>query len=302
MAERSYFFPSIGGDRKYYASDLSDFEKARFTNGIVAYGDQLAVTEDSGMNVTFSTGYAMVEGTPYANTAPITVAIDPANADLPRIDRIILRRSTANREVTRQTLKGIPDATPTPPNITRDVAGNWDLVVADITVGAAVTEITSLDITPQILNTELCGIMTPRTEFDTSAIVAQIEAIIALMRYNIEQTVLEFIVAHAFSHTFGGADPITYPSVEFTLDADDWDDGEYEITFADIPDLENITENTIITILPSASSTAEQREAWRSAQVVHGDQVAETSITLLADGDAPAIDIPVVIVFGGEME
>jgi hypothetical protein len=208
MAENSYPQRSISGDRKYTAAMLAAMQKAIFSNGIVLYGSQLAVVESSGMNVSLSDGYAMIEGTAYENDSVLSLSIDPADAVLNRIDRVIIRRSVANRNATAMVLKGTPGSTPTPPAVSRVASGNWDIAVADVYVGAAVTEITDANITPNIADTNLCGIMTPRVTFDTANITAQFDALLALLQYNIEQAAISGVLAHAFSHATGEVDAL----------------------------------------------------------------------------------------------
>jgi len=208
MAEASYPQRSISGDRKYTAEQLSAMQKATYSNGIVLYGSQLAVVESSGMNVSLSDGFAMIEGTTYINTAALSLAIDPADAVLNRIDRVIIRRSVANRNATSMVLKGTPGATPSAPALSRVSSGNWDIAVADVYVGAAVTEIVTANITPNILDAELCGIMTPRSELNTLAIENQVRALIVQLEYDLEQVAGGGVVAHAFTHSSGEADAL----------------------------------------------------------------------------------------------
>jgi len=110
-------------------------------------------------------------------------------------------------------LKGTPGATPSAPTLSRVAGGNWDIAVADVYVGAAVTEITDADITPNILDTDLCGIMTPRVTFDTTNITAQFNALLAILAYDIEQVAGGGVVAHGSTHAVGAADEIPPESI-----------------------------------------------------------------------------------------
>ena len=113
------------------------------------------------------------------------------------------------------------------------------------------------------------------------------------------------VPVHASTHAPGGGDELQLPSPTFTLDKDNWSGNDYTITAADVPELADITTDTLITVLPSVAATAAERAAWRAGLIYHGGQVAATSITLTVDDDnggaIPTIDIPVVIIIGGEM-
>ena len=52
---------------------------------------------------------------------------------------------------------------------------------------------------------------------------------------------------------------------------------------------------------PANSATAAQRAAYRSALIAVTAQ-ADGSVTLVADGDKPAVDIPAVVRFGGVLD
>ena len=107
--------------------------------------------------------------------------------------------------------------------------------------------------------------------------------------------------AHASTHDAGASDPLRHPSAAFTVLAASWSGGGYTIPVASVSILSKITANTLIWVQPSEAATKAQCDAWRAALVRHGGQVAETSITLTADGTPPAVNIPVKIILGGEL-
>lgn len=59
-------------------------------------------------------------------------------------------------------------------------------------------------------------------------------------------------------------------------------------------------EPTRIEVQPSNDATADQWAAWRAALIRGGSQDTDT-ITLLADGDKPTIDIPMVATIRGDV-
>lgn len=76
--------------------------------------DNLAVvsTGAGDASVTVGTGIAQVLGYFYENTADVTLALDAQGGGLNRIDRIVLRVSTANQTVRATVLKGTAAAAP----------------------------------------------------------------------------------------------------------------------------------------------------------------------------------------------
>lgn len=168
-----------------------------------------------------------------------------------------------------------------------------DIASCKLTITANAVTITDGMIEDLRYNTTYCGQLDEFRE-RSLALLAELERALAV-------ALAGGVPAHAVTHEVGGGDPIRFASNTFTLDKDNWSTADYTIAVADVAEIADITENTIIEVLPTANSTADERDAWRAALVVHGGQVAATSFTLTADGDVPAIDIPIQIIFGGEM-
>lgn len=59
-------------------------------------------------------------------------------------------------------------------------------------------------------------------------------------------------------------------------------------------------EPTRIEVQPTSNATADQWAAWRAALIRGGTQGTD-SITLLADGDKPGIDIPIAVTIRGDV-
>jgi len=209
MSDYSFPFSSINGDRKYGASLWQAMFKGLFTNGIVPYSGNLAVTPGTGMNVSMSDGIAFIEGAIYVNDSAKTIPIDPADSSLDRIDRIILTRSLTNRNIVASVLKGTPDASPTAPELTQESSSDYEIAPVDVYVAAAVTSIDAGAITSNMLNSSVCGTATARTEFDLSTMQSQFESLLSTLQYDLEQVVIGAVLAHASTHASGGADAIT---------------------------------------------------------------------------------------------
>ena len=227
----------------------------------------------SGLTMRVSAGWGIKSGYPYAETTDYDITLNSSTSDQTlyvgvRLD-VTAGEYTGNHVAARTTF--VPAT---------------DQVYAVVVIPANAVTLTSAMITDVRRNPTYCGAV---DEYDIT------------LREMIATFFASGLPAHASTHSVGGADTTEIPSYTFTLDKDNWSDDEYELTTSDIADIANITADTLIEVLPSATSTAAEREAWRAALVVHGGQVAATSFTLLADGGAPTVDIPVIITFAGEL-
>lgn len=153
MAQRSQFYDSTTGDRVYGSDRWAQIVAALMGTGVVAdIGSELAVVESSppAMSVNVGLGVAFVQGH-YVEVynAAETLAIAAADASNPRIDRVVVRRSLANRETVLAVLTGTPAASPTLPALTQDPAGTYEIPLAQVRVNANVLSIVNADITDE---------------------------------------------------------------------------------------------------------------------------------------------------------
>ena len=154
---KSGFFNSVAGDRKYSADDLSDFFIKLISDGVFPNpSDNLKVVANSGLTVTVKAGIGFIKAKYVNNTSDYDLTLDAADTDNPRIDRIVLRLSTTNRNITLNILKGTPAAEPEAPSLTR-TSTVYELCLASIAVAANATEIATADITDTRGNSSLCG-------------------------------------------------------------------------------------------------------------------------------------------------
>ena len=173
MAQKSGFFNSINGDRNYDASDVARFLKKFFTNGV--FNNTLQVSSNDNMTVTVSSGNANIEGYSYENDANLTFDIDEADSTLSRIDSVILRLDLSNRQITAMILQGSYASTPAQPSIVR--TGNiYDLRLANISVPAEATRITSAMITDTRFTNDCGNVVGAVQQIDTSNVFAQYES------------------------------------------------------------------------------------------------------------------------------
>jgi hypothetical protein len=176
MAQKSFPFNSISGDRKYKAEDFRQYFAQFIGNGVVyASADALKVKEHDGMQLKVCTGGAWIDGTGYLNNTEYYVTLETADGALPRIDRIVLRCDYTERALTIQVKKGTYSAQPVAQSLQRD-ADAYELALADVTVGKGVIKLTQSVITDQRLNGEVCGIVTGLIEqADTTEIFNQFQ-------------------------------------------------------------------------------------------------------------------------------
>jgi hypothetical protein len=115
-------------------------------------GSELAVTESSpaAQTVRVGLGIAIVKGYYFEvySTAE-TLAIAAANATNPRIDRVVIRRDLANRQIVLAVLTGTPAASPSAPALTQISGGVWEHSLAQISVPAASASVINARITDQ---------------------------------------------------------------------------------------------------------------------------------------------------------
>ena len=175
--EKSSFFNSVSGDRKYKAEEWAEYFASFIANGVFPNPSTgLQVLADSGMAITIKTGKAWINGYFYYNTGDLSIALDTADGVLNRIDRVVVRLDLQEREISVSVKKGTYSATPTAPELQRD-ADAYELAIGDVLVGAGAVSITQANITDQRLNTTLCGLVVGTVgTLDTTAFSAQLNA------------------------------------------------------------------------------------------------------------------------------
>jgi hypothetical protein len=173
MAENSSFFNSVNGDRKYKAEDFANFFNSLITNGVFPNpSTNVQVMANGDMTVTVKPGKAWINGYCYYNDADLILPVDVADGVLNRIDRIVLRMDTAGRAINAAVKKGTFASSPVAPTLQRDADG-YELGIADIYIGAGITQISQANITDQRLNSDLCGIVNSLIKADTTTLLNQ---------------------------------------------------------------------------------------------------------------------------------
>ncbi len=172
--EKSSFFNSVSGDRKYNAEDWASYFASLIGNGVFPIPSTgLQVVAGNGMQVTVKAGKAWINGYFYNNTSDLSLTLATADGVLNRIDRIVVRWDLTKRKISVVMKSSTPATSPVVPALQRD-ADAYELCIADVFVRAGSTSVMQLDITDQRYNSSLCGIVTGMVEqIDASTLAKQ---------------------------------------------------------------------------------------------------------------------------------
>ena len=154
LKEHGYFWNSREKDRVYSADSFSEWAKTFFTTGVFVNTNHVRAA--SGLTITVDAGYCNVEGKVAIFDAADTLTIATPHASLKRIDTVVIERNDVEREFYRKIVTGNPAANPVAKEPVR-ANGVYQLVLAQITVGAGVTSITQANIKDTRANANLCG-------------------------------------------------------------------------------------------------------------------------------------------------
>lgn len=175
--EKSSFFNSVNGDRKYQASSFAEYFASFIANGVFpnpSTGLQAAATNS--MIVTLKAGRAWINGYIYTNSDDLLLNIDTADGVLKRIDKVVIQYSTINREIKAKVKKGTFASNPVAPVLQRD-SDIYELGIADIYIANGAVSISQANITDLRLNKDLCGIVHGTVDqVDTTAIFNQFQS------------------------------------------------------------------------------------------------------------------------------
>lgn len=177
MAEKSSFFTSLNGDRKYKSSDFAEYFSTFIGNGVFPNpSNNLLVTSNGDMTINLSAGFAWINGYMYHNTDNLTLTVEYADATLKRIDRVVVRLDYIERNITCNIKKGSFASDANAPILQRDVDA-YELCIAEIQIDNGVIDIQQSKITDTRLNSDLCGIVTQTiNEIDTTTLYNQLQA------------------------------------------------------------------------------------------------------------------------------
>ena len=174
MAQWSFPFVSVAGDRKYQPSDWVRYYANLFRNGIlpqVGTGLQVKAMDPASMNVTVSAGAAIINGYQYSNTKNYTQAIAVASATVDRVDGIFLQLDLPSRLVEIIYKEGNT-------TVVRD-ANIHELLLARVTVAKNSVVVTNASIMDKRADTSVCGYSTPFATLNLSSLQDQYETMLS---------------------------------------------------------------------------------------------------------------------------
>lgn len=153
------FFNSVNGDRKKSADFFAMFFGNIIGNGVYPNpSSNFQVMANGDMTITIGAGIAWINGAMCEDKLDYITNIDIADGVLNRIDRVVLRLDTIDREIRIDVKKGTFASSPVAPILQRD-ADAYELALADVYVGNGMVSISQSNITDTRLNSELCGIV-----------------------------------------------------------------------------------------------------------------------------------------------
>ncbi len=170
--EYGLFWNSESGDRTYDADNFAEWLNHFFTTGV--FEGELQVVANNNMTVSVKTGYCNIEGKVKFFDFITNITLDVANSVYPRIDTIVIEKNTTNRNITLKKVTGqISSSSPVATAPVRNET-QYQIVLAQIYVGAGVSEITQANITDTRTDSSICGYVSGTVkEIDYSQISAQ---------------------------------------------------------------------------------------------------------------------------------
>ena len=147
----TYGFPftSVDHDRKYGSADFRAYFQCLMTNGVVSsIGDELEITQalTPAKTVLVSMGAIYINGAIREITSALTLEVSENVSGNPRIDVIVARLDSTDRQVEFAVLEGTPASSPTAPSVTQN-STTWELSLAEIELANGYSTITDSLIT-----------------------------------------------------------------------------------------------------------------------------------------------------------
>ena len=154
------------------------FSKLVSSGVLASPADCFQVLADTGLTVRIRPGFAMINGAFAYDSTESTITLAAADANFPRLDRVVLRCNYLNRLCEIITKTGTPASTPTAPELLQPTSGDYyELGLATIRVEAAATSVTQSSIVDTRADSSACGYITQLIDhLDTSEFMSQLTA------------------------------------------------------------------------------------------------------------------------------
>ena len=173
MAQWSFPFQDIGGDRVYSDADFAYFFQNLFTNGVfINVGDALQVTAlpTPAMKVNVGSGAGNINGRQFMNTATLALDVPVASTTQNRTDSVVMQLDIANRQIQLVYKQGVVTV------VQNELI--YEIQLAQISVAKNASTITAANITDMRANETLGSYASPFEKVDVSGLEAQYQAML----------------------------------------------------------------------------------------------------------------------------
>ena len=294
------FYDSLNGDRKYNARQLASIFDGVISDGVFAtYGGHFLVSAVSGMNIKVASGRAWLNHTWTLNDVDYPLTVDTAEVVTNRIDTVIIEvdESQDKRQNQIKILKGSDADTPSAPTLTNNSTLH-QYALADIYVGAGVTEITTANITNRIGTGTLPWVTGLIDTIDASDLTAQwnaqVNALLDQLRRDIEQVASMVIPDGAVTYPKLASDAVklifTNTVIQTTQFAEDttYEDFPYKVVIG-------LSDAVTPSMLPEVIFGAVDASSGVFAPVV--DSVTGGVVIYASEVPEAAVTIPTIILW-----
>lgn len=182
MAINSYFYNAIYDsesatyDRLYNAEDVTSYLDKIVGSGVFPNpSNQLQVRTGTGMQVIVNEGQGWIQGHKLVNTADLMLTVDPADALLHRIDRVVFYSDSTERTMGIEIKKGTSSANPVAPALVR-TENRYEMSLATISIRKGTTALSNAMISDTRPDSRVCGwVQGLIQQVDTSSLFVQWE-------------------------------------------------------------------------------------------------------------------------------
>lgn len=179
MAQWSFPFQDLEGDRKYNDEDFSRFYQNLFSNGVMmTAGESLRVTSsaNNGMTVNVLTGGAVINGRQLYNTETAALPVPVASTTTDRTDSVVVRLDLFTRQIGLVYKQGNVAV------LRQDTT--WELQLAKIFVPRNAAGVVPENITDTRADETVCGYSSPFREVSVSGLEEQYHAMLQMIFEN----------------------------------------------------------------------------------------------------------------------
>lgn len=144
MAQTSWPFENLDTSETQYSYLMRNLGQGVVSgrgNELEPYGD------GSGLNVKVKDGEALVRGHYFSSTGTETLVFTTADPSLPRIDSVVLKLDPTANSILLTVKPGTPNASPAAPSLIQTDTGIYELLIANVAVGAGATAISLGNVT-----------------------------------------------------------------------------------------------------------------------------------------------------------